>query len=55
MVRPTKASEKSDIVVNRKDPERENREQEQKKKQDGRKADDGYDREDESRHLDLTG
>jgi hypothetical protein len=50
-----KASEKSDMVVIRKDQKRENREQEQKKKRDGGKADGGNDQDDDSRHLDLTG
>jgi hypothetical protein len=49
-----KASEKSDMVVIRKDQERENREQMPREKRDGKKDDEGND-DDSSRHLDLKG
>ena len=51
-----KASEKSDMVVIRKDQEREKREQAQKEKRDERKDDEGNDRDDDaSPRLDLKG
>ncbi len=51
-----KASEKSDMVVIRKDQEREKREQAHKEKRDGKKDDEGKGNDDDSsRRLDLKG
>ena len=51
-----KASEKSDMVVIRKDQKRENREQAHREKRDERKDDEGNDRDDDaSPRLDLKG
>jgi len=51
-----KASEKSDMVVIRKDQEREKREQAHKEKRDGKKDDEGNGNDDDSsRRLDLKG
>jgi hypothetical protein len=51
-----KASEKSDMVVIRKDQEREKREQAHKEKRDGKRNDEEHGTDDDSsRRLDLTG
>jgi len=55
-LKKTKASEKSDMVIIRKDQEREKREQANKEKRDGKRNDEGNGNDDDSsRRLDLTG